>query len=103
MLSVALDACFHLKWWTVSSKEKDPTLGSRWGYFIEDMGYRELLRSYGDQSEVRALWFSLCPHLLPDQCLIQLSSCTGLSAIDYANLKYHKGYVATGVGAIVCS
>ena len=33
----------------------------------------------------------------------QMSTCTGLSAIDHANTKYHKGYAATGVGAVVCA
>lgn len=32
-----------------------------------------------------------------------MSTCTGLAAIDHANTKYHKGYAATGVGAVVCA
>ena len=32
-----------------------------------------------------------------------MSTCTGLSAVDHANTKYHKGYAATGVGAVVCA
>ena len=33
----------------------------------------------------------------------QMSTCTGLSAVDHANTKFHKGYAATGVGAVVCA
>ena len=32
-----------------------------------------------------------------------MSTCTGLSAVDHANTKFHKGYAATGVGAVVCA
>ncbi len=32
-----------------------------------------------------------------------MSTCSGLAAIDHANTKYHKGYAATGVGAVICS
>ena len=32
-----------------------------------------------------------------------MSTCTGLSAVDHANTKYHKGYAATGVGAVICA
>ena len=52
-LTVAIDACFRLKRRAVSSEKKDPILGSGWGYFVEDTGYRELLSAYGDQKDVR--------------------------------------------------
>lgn len=52
MVTIAIDACFRLKRRDVSNVEKDPILGSGWGYFVEDAGYHELLRSYGDQDEV---------------------------------------------------
>ncbi|KAI0694816.1 hypothetical protein C8Q76DRAFT_634374 [Earliella scabrosa] len=83
VLSVAIDACFRLKRRAVSDEDKDPILGSGWGYFVEDTGYKEILAQYAEQSE--------------------MSTCTGLSAIDHANSKYHKGYAATGVGAVVCA
>ena len=56
MLSVSIDACFRLKRRAVSSEEKDPILGSGWGYFVEDTGYREILSMYGDQKEVRVTY-----------------------------------------------
>lgn len=53
MMTVAIDACFRLKHRAVSNTDKDPILGSGWGYFVEDTGYQEVLRGYGDQEEVR--------------------------------------------------
>ncbi|KAH9899376.1 hypothetical protein C8Q73DRAFT_638342, partial [Cubamyces lactineus] len=82
-LSIAMDACFRLKRRAVSNEQKDPILGSGWGYFVEDTKYREVLAAYAEQEE--------------------MSTCTGLSAIDHANTKFHKGYAATGVGAVVCA
>ncbi len=52
MLSVAIDACFRLKRRAVSSEEKDPILGSGWGYFVEDSGYREILGQFEQQKDV---------------------------------------------------
>ena len=33
----------------------------------------------------------------------QISTCTGLAAIDHVNVKFHKGYAATGVVAVICA
>jgi hypothetical protein len=33
----------------------------------------------------------------------QMSTCSGLAALDYANTKYSRGYAATGVGMVVCT
>jgi hypothetical protein len=32
-----------------------------------------------------------------------MSTCSGLAALDYANTKYFRGYMATGVGMVVCA
>ena len=56
VLTVAVDACFRLKRRAVSNETKDPILGSGWGYFVEDTGYRDLLAAYSDQEEVRCLF-----------------------------------------------
>ncbi|OSC99710.1 hypothetical protein PYCCODRAFT_1372594 [Trametes coccinea BRFM310] len=82
-LTVAIDACFRLKRRAVSSEDKDPILGSGWGCFVEDTGFREILAQYGDQQE--------------------MNTCTGLSAVDHANTKFSRGYAATGVCACVCA
>lgn len=100
MLSVAIDACFRLKRRAVSDETKDPILGSGWGYFVEDTGYREVLGQFAEQKEVRLLdRYALNLPLT----VLQMSNCTGLAAIDHANTKYHKGYAATGVGAVICA
>ncbi|KAI9067504.1 hypothetical protein FKP32DRAFT_1563686 [Trametes sanguinea] len=83
IMTIAIDACFRLKRRAISSEEKDPILGSGWGYLVEDEGFRAVLEGYLDQDEI--------------------STCTGLSAIDHANTKYSQGYAATGIGAIVCA
>ncbi|RDX40788.1 hypothetical protein OH76DRAFT_1365678 [Lentinus brumalis] len=83
VMSVAIDACFRLKRRQVSSEEKDPILGSGWGYFVEDTGYQTVLAGYGAQDEI--------------------STCTGFAAMTQANIKYAKGYAASGVGAVICA
>ncbi|KAH9894812.1 hypothetical protein C8Q73DRAFT_665182 [Cubamyces lactineus] len=83
VMAIAIDTCFRLKRRTVSSEEKDPILGSGWGYFVEDTEFKAVLSEYGDQEE--------------------MSNCVGLSAIDHANTKFSKGYAATGIGAVVCA
>ncbi|KAJ8456927.1 hypothetical protein ONZ51_g11830 [Trametes cubensis] len=83
VMAIAIDACFRLQRRVVSSEEKDPILGSGWGYFVEDTEFKAVLSEYGDQEE--------------------MSNCVGLSAIDHANTKFSKGYAATGIGAVVCA
>ncbi|KAJ7230743.1 hypothetical protein GGX14DRAFT_554223 [Mycena pura] len=75
---IALDACFRLKWLAISSELKDPGLGTGWAYFVEWAPYREYLLTVTDQKEI--------------------STCTGLAALDYANTKFARGYSTTGVG-----
>ncbi|KAJ7735423.1 hypothetical protein DFH07DRAFT_870763 [Mycena maculata] len=83
ILYIAIDACFRLKRRLVSSEMKDPALGSGWAFFTEDKPYREYLKSVTDQKE--------------------MSTCSGLAALDYANTKFSRGYGATGVGLGVCA
>ncbi|KAL4261007.1 hypothetical protein AB1N83_010110 [Pleurotus pulmonarius] len=82
-LFIALDACFRLKRRMVSSVEKDPGLGIDWGYFVEAEPFRQYLLSVTDQKE--------------------MSTCSGLAALDYANTKFSRGYAATGVCLGVCA
>ncbi|TDL20498.1 hypothetical protein BD410DRAFT_725441 [Rickenella mellea] len=79
---VTIDACFRLKRRDVSSRAKDPGLGTGWAYFVEDEPYREHLLKYTDQQE--------------------MSTCVGLAALDHANTKFSAGLESTGVGAIQC-
>ncbi|KAF7793609.1 hypothetical protein EIP86_004723 [Pleurotus ostreatoroseus] len=80
---LAIDANFRLKRRAVSSNERDPALGSGWGYFVADEPYREHVLQYADQEDI--------------------SNCTGFAAISQANTKFSKGYAVTGIGSIVCA
>ncbi|KAJ3965283.1 hypothetical protein EV361DRAFT_873331 [Lentinula raphanica] len=79
----AIDACFRLKRRLVSSEARDPDLDVGGSYFTEDGQFREYLRAVTDQQE--------------------MSTCTGLSALDHANTKHSRGYATTGVGIGVCA
>ncbi|KAJ7814307.1 hypothetical protein B0H13DRAFT_2242773 [Mycena leptocephala] len=83
ILFIAIDVCFRLKRRLVSSEAKDPGLGSGWSYFTEDRPFREYLLTVTDQKE--------------------MSTCSGLAALDYANTKFSRGYASTGVGLGVCT
>ncbi|KAJ7166440.1 hypothetical protein C8R43DRAFT_946003 [Mycena crocata] len=83
ILFLAIDACFRLKRRLISSDLKDPSLGPGWSYLTERSPYREYLLDATDQNE--------------------MSTCSGLAALDYANTKFSRGYSATGVGMGVCA
>ncbi|KAJ7821058.1 hypothetical protein B0H13DRAFT_1920967 [Mycena leptocephala] len=83
ILFLAMDACFRLKRRMVSSELKDPGLGTGWAYMVESAPYRRYLLGVTDQKE--------------------MSTCSGLAALDYANTKFSKGYSTTGVGMGVCA
>ncbi|KAJ8473447.1 hypothetical protein ONZ45_g16298 [Pleurotus djamor] len=76
-LFIALDACFRLKRRLVSSVKRDPGMGIGWSYFVEREPFRSYLLNVTDQKE--------------------MSTCSGLAALDYANTKFSRGYAATGV------
>ncbi|KAF7317929.1 CxC2 domain-containing protein [Mycena kentingensis (nom. inval.)] len=83
IMFIAMDACFRLKRRLISSDLRDPGLGTGWAYMVEWEPYRQYLLTVTDQNEI--------------------STCTGLAALDHANTKYANGYSATGVGAGVCA
>ncbi|KAJ7828015.1 hypothetical protein B0H14DRAFT_2594831 [Mycena olivaceomarginata] len=83
VLFIALDACFRLKRRMISSEFKDPGLGTGWAYVTENAPYRHFLLTVTDQKE--------------------MSTCSGLAALDYANTKFSRGYSTTGVGMGVCA
>ncbi|KAK6966340.1 CxC2 domain-containing protein [Favolaschia claudopus] len=76
VIFLALDACFRLKRRLVSSELRDPGLGTGWAYFVESEPYRQFLLTVTDQEE--------------------MSTCSGLAALDYANTKFSRGYSVTG-------
>ncbi|KAF7293735.1 CxC2 domain-containing protein [Mycena chlorophos] len=79
----AMDACFQLKRRMVSSEARDPALGSGFAFMVESTPYREYLRKATNKQE--------------------MSTCSGLKALEHANTKFSKGYAATGVGMVVCA
>ncbi|KAF7292546.1 CxC2 domain-containing protein [Mycena kentingensis (nom. inval.)] len=81
VIFLAIDACFRLKRRLVSSELKDPGLGTGWFYMVEWEPYRQYLLTVTKQ----------------------MSTCSGLAALDYANTKFSRGYAATGVGMGVCA
>ncbi|KAF8134146.1 hypothetical protein K438DRAFT_1640975, partial [Mycena galopus ATCC 62051] len=83
VLFLALDACFRLKHRLVSSEHKDPSLGAGWSYMVETGPYREYLLTVTDQNE--------------------MSTCSRLAALDYANMKFSRSYSTPGVGMGVCA
>ena len=82
-LFLAIDACFKLKCRIVSSEKKDPGLATGWLYFVEVKPYRRYLLTVTDQKEI--------------------STCTGLSALDHANTRYNTGLATTGSGIGCCA
>ncbi|KAF7298475.1 CxC2 domain-containing protein [Mycena kentingensis (nom. inval.)] len=80
---IAMDACFRLKRRLIGSDIRDLGLGTGWAYLVEWEPYRQYLLMVTDQKEI--------------------SSCTGLAALDHANTKFARGYSATGVGAGICA
>ncbi|KAJ7081909.1 hypothetical protein C8R43DRAFT_1092812 [Mycena crocata] len=83
ILFIALDTCFRLKRRMISSEIKDPGLGTGWAFVMENAPYRHYLKDVTDQKE--------------------MSTCSGLAALDYANTKFSRGYSTTGVGMGVCA
>ncbi|KAF7290396.1 CxC2 domain-containing protein [Mycena chlorophos] len=79
----AMDACFQLKRRMVSSEVRDPALGPGFAFMVESKPYREYLRNATNKDEI--------------------STCSGLKALQQANTKFSKGYAATGVGMVVCA
>lgn len=76
-------------------------MGSGWAYFVEDTGYKEVLRGYEKQDEVRVNKSPAVALNSADRCP-KISSCTGFAALDHADTKFSRGYAATGIGAVVC-
>ncbi|KAJ7862664.1 hypothetical protein B0H14DRAFT_3444602 [Mycena olivaceomarginata] len=79
---LAIDACFRLKRKKISSWLRDPSLQDGWAYFVRSFTYEDFVKTLGEQTE--------------------MSTCTGLAALDHANTKYSQGYAATGCGMVTC-
>ncbi|KAJ7888055.1 hypothetical protein B0H14DRAFT_3430251 [Mycena olivaceomarginata] len=70
---LTIDACFRLKRKKISSWSADPSIQDGWAYFTRSGPYTEFVETLGEQKE--------------------MSTCTGLAALDHANTKYSQGTV----------
>ncbi|KAI5885767.1 uncharacterized protein SCHCODRAFT_01205560 [Schizophyllum commune H4-8] len=82
-LFIALDACFRLKRRKISTRERDPSLADGGSYLAESGPFEEYLSTAKEQTDI--------------------STCTGLSAVDHANTKFSKGYAETGKMMGLCA
>ncbi|KAF7378027.1 CxC2 domain-containing protein [Mycena sanguinolenta] len=69
---LAVDACFRLKRKKISSWASDPSIQDGWSYFVLSAAYAEFMETLGEQKE--------------------MSTCTGLAALDHANTKTGEKY-----------
>ncbi|KAK7017025.1 hypothetical protein VNI00_018752 [Paramarasmius palmivorus] len=83
-LFLAVDACFRLKRKTVSNEVLDPGFGTGWSYMVPDQPYRQYLKEMTSATE--------------------MSTCSGLAALDHANSRNARGtYATSGVGLGCCA
>ncbi|KAF9513214.1 hypothetical protein BS47DRAFT_1296509, partial [Hydnum rufescens UP504] len=82
-LHIAADTNFHMKNRFKPGVHPDPGLGTGWAYFVENKEYKEFLLGYVSEKDI--------------------STCSGLTALDLANTRKSMGLHVTGVGASVCA
>ncbi|KAL1724984.1 hypothetical protein EV714DRAFT_277963 [Schizophyllum commune] len=83
VLFIALDACFRLKRRKISNRERDPSLADGGSYMVESAPFEAYIKAADEQTDI--------------------STCTGLSAVDHANTKFSKGYSETGKAMGLCA
>jgi hypothetical protein len=86
----------------ISSEFKDPGLGTGWAYLMENPPYRHYLLGVTEQKEV-GFQHSRFLKLKILMTVEQMSTYSGLAALDYANTKFSREYSTTGVGMGVCA
>ncbi|KAJ7251189.1 hypothetical protein B0H12DRAFT_1018742 [Mycena haematopus] len=86
MLLLALDANFRLKNRLRANEHQDPSLGSGLGYFVEDTAYKEHLKNYVAESDVRGV-----------------STCIAFAALLQKETRLTTGLRCSGVGGCVCA
>ncbi|KAF7305707.1 CxC2 domain-containing protein [Mycena chlorophos] len=82
-LLLALDANFRLKNRIRANEHQDPSLGSGWGYFVEDEDYKEHLSDYVAEVDV--------------------STCIAFAALMQKDTRQTAGLRVSGVGGCVCA
>ncbi|KAF9503757.1 hypothetical protein BS47DRAFT_1402098 [Hydnum rufescens UP504] len=82
-LHLATDANFRLKNQFKPGGRSNPGLSTGWAYFVEDEIYKKFLLDFVSKKDI--------------------STCSGLAALDLANTRKSTGLRVTGVGASVCA
>ncbi|KAG6819407.1 hypothetical protein H0H93_012104, partial [Arthromyces matolae] len=82
-LFVALDANFKLKRKTVSSEERDPSLGQGWAFFVEETKYKAFLNDFWHEKQPK-------------------SNCVSHDAVNKPD-REARGLAASGAGTVDCS
>ncbi|KAJ8469906.1 hypothetical protein ONZ45_g16729 [Pleurotus djamor] len=83
MLILAMDANFRLKNRIRANEVSDEPLGSGWGYFVEDRGYRDHLSSYVTEADT--------------------STCIAFQALLQKETRVTTGHRCSGVGGVICA
>ncbi|KAJ8473473.1 hypothetical protein ONZ45_g16285 [Pleurotus djamor] len=83
MLILAMDANFRLKNRIRANEVSDQPLGSGWGYFVEDQGYRTHLASYVTETDT--------------------STCIAFQALLQKETRVTTGHRCSGVGGVICA
>ena len=97
-LFLAVDANFRLK--LKDRKIKDPEVGSGWTYFVENGKYTKHVSQAVHDVEVSSFCYggSWCSRIC------KVTSCgSDFHAVNQANRKSTKDYIASGIVACVCA
>jgi hypothetical protein len=99
-LIVALDANFKLKNSIRNNEHYDPSLGPRWGAFVEPTAYRAHLRKYVAVKDVSEIYVS--KYSCTNHCE-QISTCIAFAALTQKDTRNTAGLRVSGVGGCVCA
>ncbi|KAF9489136.1 hypothetical protein BDN71DRAFT_1343661, partial [Pleurotus eryngii] len=84
VLTIDANFCLRNKDWKI---KRDFPLGDGWAHWVPSRPYLNHIKQYGYQQA------PVCPNLCDSE----------LRAVDHANKQRSDGYVATGVGGVVCA
>lgn len=96
---LAVDANFRLK--LKSRGISDPEIGSGWSYFVRNEQYSKHISQKTIETEVSSFRLSILANILTRFKVVGCGS--DFHAVNQANSKSSKDYVASGVVACVCA
>jgi hypothetical protein len=82
------------------NEREDPSLGPGWGSFVEPSKYKEHLKHYIAENDVRSLSLSVYRDLIKS---FQVSTCIAFAALTQKETRNTAGLRVSGVGASVCA